>query len=427
MNILFENIRLIDPVQKIDKVLNLHILDGKIHKISEEAIKKTDDMQIIEASHLVAAPGFIDMHVHLRDPGFSAKETIATGVAAAANGGFTELVCMPNTSPAIDSLPIVYYINKKAENLPVTVKIAATITKDREGLNLSPMLELNEAGVVYFTDDGSCVCSAEVMKRAFNFATPNDLLLAQHCEEHSLTKNFSVNESETSIKLGLKGYPNIAEEIIIQRDLKLSEYTGNRRYHIQHISTRGAVDLVRDAKNKGLRVSTEVTPHHIYFTDEKIQSYDINFKMNPPLRQQEDIDAIIAGIKDGTIDCIASDHAPHSQYERDVEFENVPNGVIGLETTLGAVLTKLHHQEKIELNKIIELLAINPRKIMKMEQVKIAENETANLTIFAPNEEWIVKKEKFKSKAINSPFIDEKFIGKPKFIINNNKFIASEL
>ncbi len=427
MNILFKNIRIIEPIQNIDIRTNLHIIDGIIHSLSETMPEENANITIIDGKDLVVAPGFVDMHVHFRDPGFTSKETIATGIASAANGGFTEVVCMPNTSPAIDSVPIINYINEKAKNSPVEVRIAASITKERAGSHLAPLLALNQAGAIYFTDDGACVSSAEVMKRAFDFSAPDDLLLAQHCEEHSLTTDFSVNESELSMRLGLKGYPRIAEEIIIQRDIKLAEYAGNRRYHIQHISTAGAVDLVRNAKKSGLRVSAEVAPHHIYFTDEKIANYDANFKMNPPLRKQEDIDAIIAGIKDNTIDCIASDHAPHSLYDCDVEFENAPNGIIGLETTIGVIFTKLYHQEKISLNKIIELLSTNPRKIMKLEQIKIAEGKPANLTIFAPDEEWTVNQNKFKSKAINSPFIGEKFIGKPKYIVNNNQFINSEL
>lgn len=427
MNILFKNIRLINPIQDINNIVNLHIVDGIIYNCDSTEVDITSGMQVFDAKELVAAPGFIDMHVHLREPGFTDKETILTGVAAAANGGFTEVVCMPNTSPAIDDITIIDYINNRAKDLPVKVRVAGTITKERAGQNLSPMLDLNSAGAVFFTDDGNCVSSAEVMKRAFDFAAPDDLLLAQHCEEHSLTKNFSVNESEISLELGLKGYPRIAEEIIIERDIKLMEYTGNRRYHIQHISTAGAVDIIKRAKSKGLRVSCEVTPHHLYFDDSVIKNYDTNFKMNPPLRKKEDIEMLIKGIKDGTIDCIASDHAPHSLYDCEVEFENAPNGIIGLETELGAILTKLYHSEKINLNKIIELFAINPRKIMKLEQIKFKKGNNANITIFAPEEKWTVDINNFKSKSINTPFNKEVFKGRPKFIINNKQFIISSL
>lgn len=427
MNVLFKNIRLISPLQNIDKHVNLHILDGIILNCDSNEVHIDSNTQVIPADDLIAAPGFIDMHVHLRDPGFTNKETIITGAEAAANGGFTEIVCMPNTSPAIDSIPVMDYINNKSKNLPVTVKISCSITQGREGKNLTSMLALHEAGAVFFTDDGSCVREAEVMKRAFDYVAPKDLLLSQHCEEHSLTTNFSMNEGEISLRLGLKGYPYIAEEIIIERDIKLAKYAGNRRYHVQHVSTAGAVDIIKKAKEEGLRISCEVTPHHLWFTEDELQNYDSNYKMNPPLRKQSDVDALVNGIKDGTIDCIASDHAPHSLYDCDVEFENVPNGVIGLETELGAILTKLYHQEGISLSKIIELISINPRKIMALSQIIFEKGNKANISIFSPDEEWQVNVNKFKSKAVNTPFNDKTFLGKPKYIINNNQLISSSL
>jgi dihydroorotase len=334
---------------------------------------------------------------------------------------------MPNTNPTIDDVTIVEYIKSKSQNFPVKIHISAAITKNRKGEFLTPMLELAEAGVVYFTDDGSCVSSAEVMKRAFEYAAPKDFLLAQHCEEHTLTQNFSMNESKLSTKLGLKGYPRVAEEIIINRDIKLSNYLGNRRYHIQHLSTKEALNEVRVSKLNGLRVSCEITPHHLMLTEDNISSYDTNYKMNPPLRTQEDIEALIEGLKDGTIDCIASDHAPHSQEECEVEFENAPNGIIGLETQLGIVLTLLYHKHKFNLRDIISLFSVNPRKIIGLEQIKIKVGERANLTIFSPDKEWIVDKNKFKSKGRNTPFDKMKLIGKPEYIINNNQLIKSYL
>ncbi len=427
MNILFKNIRLISPEQDIDSHVNLHIVDGIIKNCSSNHVNITNNMQVIEASNLVAAPGFVDIHVHFREPGAEYKEDMKSGAAAAANAGFTEVVCMPNTSPAIDNVLAIEYLKNKAKNLPVNIHVAAAITKNRAGNELAPMLELAEAGAICFTDDGSCVASAEVMKRAFDFAATKDLLIAQHCEEHSITENFTMNESEVSYKLGLKGYPTVAEEIIIDRDIKLSEYAGNRRYHIQHISTRKAVELVRQAKNNGLRISAEATPHHIWFTDCKIENYDTNYKMNPPLRKQDDINAVIDGIKDGTIDCIASDHAPHSYHDCDVEFEKAPNGIIGLETQLGAILTKLYHNNHISLKHVVNIMAINMRKILQLEGVIIKNEQMANLTVFAPNEEWIVDKNKFLSKSRNTPFHDMKFVGKPKYIVNNLQLVESNL
>ncbi|MPN01531.1 Dihydroorotase [bioreactor metagenome] len=289
------------------------------------------------------------------------------------------------------------------------------------------MLGLADSGAVYFTDDGACVSSAEVMKRAFEYVGYKDYLIAQHCEEHSLTTDFAMNEGEISMQLGLKGYPRVAEEIIIDRDIKLAKYLGNRRYHIQHLSTSGAVEIVRAAKSNGNRVSCEVTPHHLWFTDEKLIGYDSNFKMNPPLRNSSDISALIQGLRDKTIDCIASDHAPHSLEECEAEFEKIPNGVIGLETQLGAILTLLYHTHKFSLNDIISLFTLNPRKILGLPQVLIQVGEPANLTIFAPDKEWTVDKEKFLSKGRNTPFDKIEFKGKPEYIINNYQKIKSNL
>ena len=426
-DILFKNIKLIEPVANITQFVNLHIVDGIIKQISDNDITVAQSTEIIDGKELVVTAGFIDIHSHFREPGFTHKETLQTGAMSAANGGFTEVVCMPNTEPTIDSVIVVEYIKNKTKKFPVTIYPAASITKERKGEFLSPMLELNEAGVICFTDDGNCVSSAEVMKRAFEYSAPKDLLLAQHCEEHSLTKDFAMNESNISMKLGLKGYPRVAEDIIIHRDIKLAEYLGNRRYHIQHLSTMGAVEAVKMAKSKGLRVSCEVTPHHLWFSEDKLNTYDANYKMNPPLRTDNDIAALIDGLRDKTIDCIASDHAPHSDAECEVEFENAPNGVIGLETQLGAILTLLHHKNKFELQEIINLFTVNPRKIFNLQQIKIKEDEKANLTIFAPNEKWIVNKNKFLSKGRNTPFEGMELTGKPKFIINNNQIVKSEL
>ena len=427
MNILFKGIRLIDPVTSFDEITNLHIVNGIIRQISTNDITVTDKTEVIDSRKFVAAPGFIDIHCHFREPGFTHKETLQTGAMAAANGGFTEVVCMPNTNPTIDNLIIVEYIKNKSKDLPVTIYPAASITKERKGESLSPMLELDEAGAIYFTDDGSCVSSAEVMRRAFEYAAPKDLLLAQHCEEHLLTKDFAMNEGYISMKLGLKGYPRIAEEIIINRDIKLAEYLGNRRYHIQHISTSGAVKTIRNAKVTGARVSCEVTPHHLWFSDDNLKTFDTNYKMNPPLRTDSDIAALLYGLRDKTIDCIVSDHAPHSVEECEVEFENAPTGIVGLETQIGAILTLLHYKQRFELKEIINLFAINPRTIIGLPQVEIKEGAKANLTIFSPSERWTVDKDKFLSKGRNTPFAGIKFIGKPKFIINNNQFIKSEL
>lgn len=427
MNICFKNIRVIEPIKDIDEKMNLWVKDGVIQELSHDAIQTDSDARIIDGSNLVCAPGLFDMHVHLREPGQEYKEDVASGSNAAANGGFTGICCMPNTEPAIDNITTVSFIKQKAKDLLVDVEISAAITQKREGKLLSPMMELDDYGAVMFTDDGSAVSNSEVMQNAFNYSVAKDLLIAQHCEDHTLTEDFSANEGEVSCRLGLKGYPSVAEEIIVSRDLILSEYSGNRRYHVSHISTAGAVRLVRDAKKRGLRVSCEVTPHHISLTDENLETYHPNYKMNPPLRTEEDIIAILDGLKDDTIECIASDHAPHALHEKDVEFELAPNGILGLETSLAVCLTYLVKTEVITLNQLIEKMSVNPRRILKLSAIKIEKGAKANLTIFSPDEEWIVNEKNFKSKAKNSPYIGAKLFGRPKFAINNGKLFESIL
>lgn len=427
MNIYFKNIRVISPEQDLDDVFNLWLKDGLINKLSKQNIDVDSETEIVNAENLVCSPGFYDMHVHFREPGYEYKEDIDTGSESAANGGFTGVCVMPNTNPTIDDITVVNFIKQRAKDLLVDVDISASITQKRGGELLSPMLELNDFGVLYFTDDGTSVMDSEVMKRAFDYAATKDLLLAQHCEDHTLTCDFAMNEGVLSGKLGLKGYPTVAEEIIIARDLRLSEYCGNRRYHIQHISTKGAVYLVKDAKKNGLRVSCEVTPHHFTNTDDDLITYNPNLKMNPPLRSKQDLEAVIAGIQDGTIDCIVTDHAPHATHEKEVEYEKAPYGIIGLETAFGLSMTNLVSNNIISLKKLINMMSVTPRKIMQLPNILIEENELANLTIFDPNEKWIVNSHKFKSKARNTPYNGIELSGKPKYAINNKMIYKCDL
>jgi len=427
MNIYFKNIRVINPAQNLDEKLNLWIKYGIIVHVSKNDAITDSITEIIDGTNLVCSPGLFDMHVHLREPGQEYKEDIKTGTAAAANGGFTGVCCMPNTDPPIDNPSVVELIKNKAAGNLVDVVIAAAITQNREGRFLTPMLELNDYGAKMFTDDGSSVTNSEVMKRAFDYAATKNILISQHCEDHGLTESFSANEGVVSSKLGLKGYPSVAEEIILMRDIMLAEYCGNRGYHASHISTKGSVRIVRDAKARGLKVSCEVTPHHFTLTDDLLVSYDTNLKMNPPLRTSEDIQGIIEGLQDNTIDCIVTDHAPHALHEKEVEYEKAPNGIVGLETSLGLVLTKLYHSNVLTLNSIIEKMSINPRNILKLKEINVAENEPANLTIFAPDEEWVVDKKIFKSKSKNTPYDGFKFKGKPKYSINNKQITKSIL
>ncbi len=427
MDILFKGLRVINPTDGIDKSLNLYLKEGIIHQLTDSEISVHENTEIIEAENLICSPGLFDMHVHFREPGQEYKETVETGCQAASNGGFTGVVCMPNTEPAIDDVPVIEYIKNRANGNIIDLYPSAAITKGLKGELLVDMLSLSEAGVLLFTDDGSAVKNTDVMRRAFDYAATRDLLIGQHCEDHALTDDFSMNESKLSFELGLKGYPTVAEDIIVARDIMLAEYCGNRRYHVMHISSAKSVDHVRQAKLKDCRVTCEVTPHHFSITEDVIRDYHPNHKMNPPLRTEEDIAAIINGIKDETIDCIASDHAPHALHEKDIEYELAPYGITGLETSLGVTLTHLHHNEHIDIDAIIRLMSVNPRKILGLDKLLIREGEIANLTIFNPKEEWTVDKNKMLSKSKNTPYHGTRLKGKPLYSINNKQVFKSVL
>ena len=425
--ILFKNIHLLNPDQNLDERADLLVREGTIEAIGNNL--EADGAEVHDATDWVACPGLYDMHVHLREPGALHKETIKTGCASAANGGFTGVSCMPNTTPALDSVEVVHSILYKAQGLPVDVYPVGATTVGRKGETLAPMGEMYEAGVRMFSDDGDCVRSPEMMRRAYEYASMfPGAVLSQLCEEHSMTQGFAMNEGVTSTRLGLPGYPDIAEELIIARDIMLAEFCGNRPYHVSHMSTKGGVELVRKAKEKGqTNITCEITPHHFVLTDEAIGDYNTNAKMNPPLRTQEHVDAIIEGFRDGTIDVIATDHAPHAKSEKDVEFERAPNGIIGLETSLGLSYTYLVKPGVITLARLVELMAINPRKILSQDIPKIAEGEKANLTIFNPNEEWTVDTAKFKTMSLNTPFEGYELQCKPVAVLNNDQVVWSDL
>ncbi|MFA7626662.1 MAG: dihydroorotase [Candidatus Kapaibacterium sp.] len=427
MDFYFENIRIIEPSSGTDETANVRIKDGYITDISKQELETNSDTQRIDGRELIMAPGFIDIHVHLREPGQEQKETIKSGTDSAANGGFTSVVCMPNTTPAIDSKETIEYIKNKSEGLLTNVLISAAITKGRKGLEIGNLDELHDLGVVLFTDDGSPVSDSDVMRDAFFASAKNDLLLSQHCEDTKLTGNFLMNESPLSNKLGLKGYPRIAEEIILFRDITMAEYYGNRAYHAQHLSTAGAIDIVRYAKSRSIRATCEATPHHFVLTEENMAEFNPNFKMNPPLRQSHDVEAIIEGIKDGTIDCIATDHAPHTDNEKGNGLEMAPNGIIGLETAIGLSMTYLVHKKHISINRMIEMLTVNPRRVLRLDNPEIKAGAMAELTIFAPDEVWTVNKNKFKSKSKNTPFDGFVLKGKPKYVFNNFQYLECNL
>ncbi len=408
-SLLIKNGRVIDPASKFDKVTNVFIADGKIKAIGT-SIPRAD--KTIDAKGLIVTPGLIDMHVHLREPGMEAEETIASGVNAAVAGGFTSIACMPNTDPVVDneaSTEFVYLQAKRA-NLANVFPIGA-ITRGSLGEQLAEMGQMVRGGAVGFSDDGEPVKSAEVFRRALEYAKMFDKAVIDHCEDKDLTKNGVMNEGHLSIVLGLPGMPGIAEEIIVNRDISLARVT-NGQLHITHVTTARSVELVRQAKQEGIKVTGEVTPHHFTLTEECVRSFDPNFKMNPPLRTRDDVNALREGLKDGTIDIIASDHAPHSPEEKDVEFSQAPFGVIGMESMLSLVVTELVEKKVLSWPEAIAKLTINPARILGIAKGTLKIGKDADITIIDPRKNWTINPNEFKSKSRNCPFAGWKVKGK---------------
>jgi dihydroorotase len=419
MRIVLKNITAINPVQKLNKKLDILIEDGIILKIDDLNVEDLVNTEVYDFTGKYAAPGFLDMHVHLREPGREDEETIETGCNAAAVGGFTAVACMPNTSPTMDTAEVLAFVRDKAKGHIVDVYPIGAASVDRKGEVLAPMIELKEAGAVAFSDDGVAIKSARILRTALEYSKMLNLPIIEHAEEETLAGG-AMNESFNSTMLGLPPMPAVGEDIIVARDILMSDYVDGL-LHIAHISTKGACELVREAKAKGLKVTSEVTPHHFILTDDAVKTYDTNAKMNPPLRTKEDVDAIIEALRDGTIDCIASDHAPHSIEEKELEFSYAPNGILGLETQVGLALSELYHKKVLTLVQLVEKLSINPRKILNLPIPKFEVGEAANMTIFDPDEVWTVDVSKFKSKSKNSPFDKRLLNGKPVAIINKKK------
>jgi dihydroorotase len=422
--ILLKNVHVIDPSEKLNNTFHVVIAKGKIADLLQK-VPKTFDGKIIEKVDSVLMPGLFDMHVHLREPGREDEETILSGSLAAANGGFTGVACMPNTQPPVDSQEVVNFIKEKAENLLVDVFPVATITNKREGIELSPIAELVEAGVIAISDDGSPVMNTQIMRRALEYSKMFAIPILAHEEDLNLTKDSFMHEGFYSTKLGIPAIPAIAEEILISRDIMLTQYTGGR-LHVCHISTKGSIELIRQAKAKGISVTCEVTPHHFTLTDKAVESFDTNTKMNPPLRSEEDRQAILTALKEGTIDVIASDHAPHSIEEKETEFIHAPFGIIGMETSLGLILTELYNKGALQLKDIYAKCVFNPRKILNLPVPKIKKGEEANLTLFSLKKSWKLKDEKSFSKSNNTPFSDYTFTGKNILVINKGKIFYCE-
>jgi dihydroorotase len=374
------------------------------------------------------SPGWMDMHVHLREPGFEHKETIQTGCAAAAFGGFTAVACMPNTNPPIHTRDVVEYIIRKSEQLPVAVHPIACVSKDRKGKQITEMADLKKGGAVAFSDDGDPVYDARLMRVALEYASMLDMPIINHEEDLSLSRPGHMNESAVSTRLGLQGTPAIAEEVMIARDILLAQHTGGH-VHVAHISTKGAVDLVRQAKARGIKVTTEVCPHHFDLTDEEIdrRHFDTNCKMHPPLRTEEDRLAMIEGLLDGTIDAICTDHAPHAIEEKEVEFIYAPNGILGLETAWPLSVRRLLDESKMPLKAILDCLIKAPREILRLTVPSLEIGAQAELTFFNTDETWTYQQKHIKSKSINTPYLGEQFKGRAVGIYNRSLFVQNSL
>jgi dihydroorotase len=425
MKIFLKNARVVDPSGKYDGMFDIFIVDGFIQEMGGSLGGNPVNYEINLRGKFVV-PGLFDMHTHLREPGQEYKEDIASGIAAAANGGFTGVAAMPNTDPVVDSADVVKYVlDRAAQSALVNVHQIATITEARKGERLSEMKDLAEAGAIAFSDDGTAVANSQIMRLALEYSSMLNKSIIQHCEDQNLTKSGSANESPEAIKYGLKTQHRVAEELILSRDIRLLEAFGGK-YHATHISTAQSVDCIADAKRRSLPVTCDVTPHHLFLDDSLLSTYDSDYKVNPPLRTKDDNEALIAALKDGTIDAIASDHAPHAIHEKEVEFDAAPFGMIGLETTVGAVMTRLYHEKVLSIRQIVDLLAINPRKILGLQIPTFGLGAKAEVSIIDPDYEWTVEPEKFKSKSRNTGFKGWKFKGSAIGIINGDKFFFSE-
>ncbi|MCC6861315.1 MAG: dihydroorotase [Bryobacterales bacterium] len=409
--LLIKNGRVVDPASNYDRNADVLVENGRIAAIGPHLSSMAAD--ILDATGLIVAPGFLDLHVHLREPGQEHAETIETGSRAAAAGGFTSICAMPNTSPVNDSATVTSYIVDRARKFGVAnVFPIGAITKGSQGVELAAIGSMKNAGAVAISDDGAPVMSARVMRRAMEFARSFDLPVIDHCEDLTLSAGGDMHEGLHSTRLGLRGIPSASEDVMVARDIMLAQTTG-ARFHVAHLSTRGALRMVADAKKQGLPVTCEVTPHHLSLCDSELAGYDSNFKMKPPLRSKRDVAALIEGVASGIVDAIATDHAPHPGSEKMQEFEKCPFGIIGLETALGVVLEKLYHPGKIGLMRLVELFTAGPARVLHLDRGRLAVGSPADLTLFDLETEWTYDVNRSYSKSKNSPFHGKTFRGGP--------------
>ena len=402
MRLLIKGGRIIDPSQQMDRTADLLIEDGLVKSIDDSI--SIEGVEILDAAGLIVAPGFVDLHVHLREPGDEYKETIASGAAAAVAGGFTSICAMPNTTPVNDNASVTRFIIDKAREAGLArVFPIGAISRESKGEELAEMAEMKEAGAVAVSDDGRPVMNNQVMRHAMEYARDHGLVVVDHCQDLNLAAGGVMHEGRYSTLLGLRGMSGTAEESHVARDIMLAELTG-ARVHIAHLSTAGSVEMVRRAKQKDIAVTCEVTPHHLALTDAAVVGFDTNTKMSPPLRSEEDRLKLIEGVLDGTIDAIATDHAPHHADEKMLDYDHAPSGVVGLETALGVALTVLHHSHGVPLARVIEMLTTGPARAFSLPGGTLAVGSPADITVFDPAREWTVDPQHFKSKSRNTPF-----------------------
>ncbi|MCU1328842.1 MAG: dihydroorotase [Bryobacterales bacterium] len=410
-SILITGGRVIDPASGFDGNADVLIRDGKIEAVGKGL--NGDGCELLDGAGSIVAPGFIDMHVHLREPGFEHAETIETGAKSAAAGGFTTICCMPNTVPVNDSATVTSYIVQRAREVaPVNVYPIGAITKGSLGEELAAIGSMREAGIVAISDDGRPVMNARVMRRAMEIARALDITIINHCEDLHLSAGGDMHEGPQSVRLGLRGIPSASEDVMVARDLLLAELTG-ARYHVAHLSTARSVAMVGFARSRGLNVSCEVTPHHFAITDDELCTYDSNYRMKPPLRRNEDVDAVIEGIVSGVIDAIATDHAPHAGSEKMQEFERCPFGITGLDTAVGLSLSELVHKNRIPVARMIALFTTGPANILKLDRGTLEPGAPGDVTVFDLDTEWTYDVQQSFSKSRNSPFHGRRFRGGP--------------
>ena len=409
-NLLVRGGRVIDPANKINDIADVLIIDGKISAVGKDIQASTEN--ILDATGKIVTPGLIDMHVHFREPGQEAKEDFVSGSKAAAAGGFTTVATMPNTSPVVDNAALVRsMVARAAEVGIINVKIIGALTKGQKGQELAELRDMISAGAVAFSDDGHFDDNAKIFLNALDYLHGTDKVIICHEEETSLVKEGVMNEGRRSAILGLKGRPTVAEDIAVARDVLLAEYTGGS-VHIAHISSARSVDIVRDAKKRGVKVTAEVTPQHLTMTDEMVDPTDSSTKINPPLRTKKDCDALLAGLLDGTIDMIVTDHSPHAPEEKDREYIYAPSGFPGLETSLGILLTDLYHENKIDLVTLISKMTYEPAKVFNLDAGTLSVGAKADVTIIDPNLYWTVDAKKFYTRGSHSPFVGRKLKGR---------------